>query len=314
MLLFICHVSEDKDDFVAPLAAELREKYEVWYDDYELRLGDSLPERIDDGLKRCDFGIVILSKAFFAKKKWARAELDGLFALEIKRGKIILPVWKGVTSDDVAEYSPMLASKIAVSGSEGLPKVIEEISLAVDLSERKRELTALDVAAERVRALDQTLAEKQRSEQLLQSEQGAALVSQGVQKVYETIENVLRGVSESSTVLQFEFAKPMLHILYIHTVYGMHMGLSVTQLHSNSARDARLEAKIFRQQFDRFRAPTSDLMIFHQTDFKPTFRAGDQLAWIGGNNKSYQTEELVGHLVHLFMRDVEGEISRVQSE
>jgi hypothetical protein len=62
MLLFICHVSEDKDDFVAPLAAELHKKYEVWYDEYELTLGDSLPEKIDDGLKRCDFGVVVLDR------------------------------------------------------------------------------------------------------------------------------------------------------------------------------------------------------------------------------------------------------------
>jgi len=308
MLLFICYVSEDKEDFVAPLAAELRGEYEVWYDDYELTLGDSLPEKIDDGLKRCGFGIVVLSKAFFAKKKWARKELDGLFALEAKRGKIILPVWKGVTSDDVAEYSPMLASKIAVSDSEGLPKVIEKIRLAVALSERKRELTALDVAAKRARALEQTLAEKQRSEQLLRSEPGATLVSQGVQKVYETIENVLSGVGESSTVLRFEFGKPMLNILYIRTVYGMQMGLGVTQLASNSARNARLEVKIFRQQFDRFREPTSELTVFHETEFKPAFRAGDELAWIATDNKSYQTEELVGHLVDLFMEHVEREI------
>src|SRR2546430_2428037 len=125
MLLFICHVSEDKDDFVAPLAAELRKKYDVWYDDYELRLGDSLPEKIDDGLKRCDFGIVALSKAFFAKKKWGRKELDGLETLETKRGKIILPVLKGVTHDELQEYSPKLASKVTVSDSEGLAKVIE---------------------------------------------------------------------------------------------------------------------------------------------------------------------------------------------
>jgi TIR domain-containing protein len=76
MMLFICHASEDKDDFVAPLAAELSKKYEVWYDDYELTLGDSLPEKIDDGLQQCDFGVVVLSKAFFAKKKWGRKELD----------------------------------------------------------------------------------------------------------------------------------------------------------------------------------------------------------------------------------------------
>ena len=167
MMLFICHASEDKDDFVAPLAAELREKYEVWYDDYELTLGDSLPEKIDDGLKRCDFGIVVLSKAFFAKKKWGRKELDGLIALEVKRGKMILPVLKGVTHDDVEKYSPILASKVTVSDSEGLPKVIEEIQLAVGVSNRQRELTALDIAAQSVEVLRQTVTEHQRAEQLI---------------------------------------------------------------------------------------------------------------------------------------------------
>jgi hypothetical protein len=191
MLLFICHVSEDKDDFVAPLAAELRKKYEVWYDDYELTLGDSLPEKIDDGLKRCDFGIVVLSKAFFAKKKWGRKELDGLIALEVKRGKIILPVWKGVTADDVAEYSPMLASKVAVSDSEGLPKVIEEIKLAVSVSDRKRELTTVDAAMQRVEAFRQTMAERQRADQLLRSEQGVKLVLESIENVCKTIETAL---------------------------------------------------------------------------------------------------------------------------
>src|SRR5436190_21388281 len=187
MLLFICHASEDKNDFVAPLAAELRKKYEVWYDDYELMLGESLPEKIDDGLKRCDFGIVVLSKAFFAKKKWGRKELDGLIALEVKWGKIILPVWKGVTADDVAEYSPMLASKVAVSDSEGLPKVIEEIKLAVSVSDRRRELTTLDTVMQRVEAFRQTMAERQRAEQLLRSEEGVKLVLESIENVWKTI-------------------------------------------------------------------------------------------------------------------------------
>lgn len=65
MFLFICHASEDKD-FVRPLAEELRKEYEkVWYDEYELKLGDNLLEKIDQGLASCDYGIVVLSKAFF---------------------------------------------------------------------------------------------------------------------------------------------------------------------------------------------------------------------------------------------------------
>jgi crotonobetainyl-CoA:carnitine CoA-transferase CaiB-like acyl-CoA transferase len=37
----------------------------VWYDEAELRVGDSLYETIDAGLARSDFAIVILSPHFF---------------------------------------------------------------------------------------------------------------------------------------------------------------------------------------------------------------------------------------------------------
>jgi hypothetical protein len=94
MFLFVCHASEDRDDFVRPLAEALRKEYEkVWYSEYELTLGDSLLEKIDQGLASCDFGIVVLSKPFF-EKKWPRAELDGLFARETRSHKMILPIWK----------------------------------------------------------------------------------------------------------------------------------------------------------------------------------------------------------------------------
>jgi hypothetical protein len=88
MLLFVCHASEDRDDFVRPLAEELGKEYEVWYSEYELTLGDSLLQKIDQGLVACDFGIVVLSKAFF-EKRWPRAELDGLFGRETRSRKLI---------------------------------------------------------------------------------------------------------------------------------------------------------------------------------------------------------------------------------
>lgn len=52
-----------------PLANALRQKgLRVWYDEFELRLGDSLRRKIDEGIARSVFGIVVLSPAFFAKK------------------------------------------------------------------------------------------------------------------------------------------------------------------------------------------------------------------------------------------------------
>ena len=46
MMLFICHGSEDRDEFVLPLAEALSKEYEkIWYSEYELRLGDRLLEK-----------------------------------------------------------------------------------------------------------------------------------------------------------------------------------------------------------------------------------------------------------------------------
>jgi hypothetical protein len=72
MRLFICHVSEDKSDFVAPLARKLREHFDVWYDDFQLTLGDNLLQKITEGLTTSDFGVVVLSKLSFERKSGPR--------------------------------------------------------------------------------------------------------------------------------------------------------------------------------------------------------------------------------------------------
>jgi TIR domain len=77
--LFLSHAWEDKDAFVRPLAEALSLEFDVWYDEYALKPGDSLLEKISEGLRSCDRGIVVLSRHFF-EKRWTQAELNGLFA------------------------------------------------------------------------------------------------------------------------------------------------------------------------------------------------------------------------------------------
>jgi len=126
--LFICHASEDKKSFVRPLADALKAKnVEAWYDEFSLKLRDSIRRTLDKGLKQSRFGVVVLSKAFF-KKEWPQYELDGLAEREMKgRDKLILPIWHDVTHDDILAYSPSLAGRRAVLSSEGLEKVVDEI-------------------------------------------------------------------------------------------------------------------------------------------------------------------------------------------
>lgn len=125
--VFISHASEDKDEIARPLAdALVNAGLRVWYDEFALKLGDSLSGSIDHGLAGTRYGIVILSPAFFAKE-WPRRELDGLNSREISAGKVILPVWHKVGRADVLRFSPILADKLSVSTDKGLAAVVHDI-------------------------------------------------------------------------------------------------------------------------------------------------------------------------------------------
>ena len=91
--IFISHASEDKDGFVRGLAEALQARnVRVWYDEFTLKVGDSLRRNIDRGLAESRFGVVIVSKHFF-RKEWHQKELDALFSQEASGKTRILPIW-----------------------------------------------------------------------------------------------------------------------------------------------------------------------------------------------------------------------------
>ncbi len=122
---FISHATEDKNDLVRSLAELLQKNgFSIWYDDFQLKVGDSLRRSIDKGLANSRFGIVILSPHFFAKN-WPQYELDGLIAKEMAGGERILPIWHKVSKDEVLSYSPTLADRVALNTATN---TIEELA------------------------------------------------------------------------------------------------------------------------------------------------------------------------------------------
>ena len=129
--IFISHASEDKAGFVVPLVEALRRRgLSPWLDQCELNVGDSLRDKLDEGLASSRYGAVVLSPFFFAKD-WPRRELDGLLSRERYGHSVILPVWHNVSREDVLRFSPILASRIAVSSAEGIEKVADALHRAV---------------------------------------------------------------------------------------------------------------------------------------------------------------------------------------
>lgn len=123
--VFISHASEDKDSVVRPLAMALRNRgVNVWYDEFELKIGDSLRRKIDQGLSKSKFGIVVISRSFI-KKGWTNYELDGLMTKSVSGQQILLPIWHDITKQEVIDYSPSLADKVARNTSQ---ETVEEIA------------------------------------------------------------------------------------------------------------------------------------------------------------------------------------------
>ena len=111
--VFISHASEDKGEVVRPLAIALQNKnLKVWYDEFELKIGDSLRQKIDKGLANSRFGIVVLSKNFI-RKGWTNYELDGIITKSVSGQQVVLPIWHDITKQEVIDYSPSLADKVA---------------------------------------------------------------------------------------------------------------------------------------------------------------------------------------------------------
>ena len=112
--VFVCHASEDKNSFVRPLAEGLRRLgVTVWYDEFSLQLGESISRQIDHGIANAKFGIVVISVHFIGKH-WAEHELRGLVNRDIEEDLRILPIWHGVSKQQVLAFSPSLSDKVAI--------------------------------------------------------------------------------------------------------------------------------------------------------------------------------------------------------
>ncbi|MDA3903733.1 MAG: toll/interleukin-1 receptor domain-containing protein [Desulfuromusa sp.] len=144
--VFISHASEDKDEFVRGLAEALRAKnVAVWYDEFSLKPGDSLRRSIDHGLSKSRFGIVVLSKAFIGKM-WPEWELDGLVQRQNNsKEPVLLPVWLGLSYEEVLGFSPPLADKFAIRAENGIANVVQKLLTVI-----KPQGSSLVVARERL--------------------------------------------------------------------------------------------------------------------------------------------------------------------
>ena len=125
--VFVSYAGEDRAT-ASELAAEL-EALDIspWFAETELTIGMGLRRSIDYGLAHSRFGVVLMSHDFF-RKPWPQRELDGIVGLQVAGRQRVLPIWHGLSHDDMLGYSPTLADTIAARTSDS---TIKEIAAAI---------------------------------------------------------------------------------------------------------------------------------------------------------------------------------------
>jgi hypothetical protein len=125
-IAFISHSARDKP-FVRRLAADLvASGIKVWLDEQNMLVGDSIPEKIAQGLAESDFFLLVVSENS-VKSEWVRRELNSAIVHEIERRKVkVLPI-----RIDAAQMPDTIKDKLYADFSrsydEGLDNLVRSI-------------------------------------------------------------------------------------------------------------------------------------------------------------------------------------------
>jgi len=124
--VFVSYAKGDSD-FAKSLVKALKARnISVWYDQGELRLGDSVLRNVEDGLEHSDFFLLLLSPEYF-KKPWT--EFERGVALGRGGKNRILPVFlKRFEPKELAKIAPSIAEAMGIEADN---YSLEEIATMV---------------------------------------------------------------------------------------------------------------------------------------------------------------------------------------
>jgi len=130
--IFICHASKDKEEIVRPMVEAFSQAgITCWYDEAEIKWGDSIPDKINKGLKISRYVIVVFSSTFI-EKEWPKKEFNAALNIEASSGEVkVLPLIVGseMEKKQILNEYPLLNDKRYLPWDGDLRKIVEALLL-----------------------------------------------------------------------------------------------------------------------------------------------------------------------------------------
>lgn len=125
--LFISYATED-EVYATELSSYLRYLgLSIWFAPLSLKIGDKLLDSINAGLLASEYGLLLLSPQYLAKR-WTSYELDVLHRQHIEDQKRLFPLWHGVDKSQIDQWNPGLSGIFALESTESLSNICGKIA------------------------------------------------------------------------------------------------------------------------------------------------------------------------------------------
>lgn len=128
--VFICHAREDKQMVAKPLIDALKlADVSFWFDEAEIKWGDSITQKVNEGLSMSQYVIVILSPAFISKN-WPQRELYSVLNIEASFGEVkVLPLLVGTDEErrNIFQKLPLLNDKLYLTWENNARDIIDHL-------------------------------------------------------------------------------------------------------------------------------------------------------------------------------------------
>lgn len=297
--VMISYASEDRD-FARSLRDELAKFCDVWFDQDQIKVGDSLFEQINRGLGSSDFAVVILTPYYIAKK-WTNNELAGFMALEDRTRKIILPVWMDITRDQVAQFSGILADRSAIKASDGMPAVVAQLQSVIEAAKRAVELATRPAAVDRLAAYGRDLHTKAQTQARLETTEGVNEVKAGAEALLTRLEVTL--AQAQSDGLKFNIKRELGH-LTAETRNRLMLSVSFRVHAINTLHNSPLRIGVFRLRDPFEEEPGPSLIDERKLD---GWLDNGAVVWRENEREVYTNEDVVGVAFDLLLRALKHE-------